>query len=163
MRIVISNVQILDNLDSLPVTTNGQLGVPSYLIEYFNDECPDIEFQSYPAMVWPGFDVRGEFEIEVQPELKPTYCKSLFETITIMANGDVVPCCYDLTGEAVFGNVFNDNLFDIWENEKYKEFRENFKNQMYSGPCTKCKFVAPQFLFKKSSGKDIPFEVSVAG
>jgi radical SAM protein with 4Fe4S-binding SPASM domain len=145
IRILISNVQIVDNVDSL----SNDLVTPQYLTEYFSKECPEIEIESFPAMVWPSFKVQDEFEVVAMPDLNPTYCRSLFETVTVMANGDVVPCCYDLAGDVVFGNVFNSNVFEIWENRKYTEFRENFKKQIYSDLCSKCKLVSPRYLCKK--------------
>lgn len=51
------------------------------------------------------------------------YCGWIYSTATIMVNGDVVPCCYDPTGKYVVGNVFKENFYQIWNNEKYQRIR----------------------------------------
>jgi radical SAM protein with 4Fe4S-binding SPASM domain len=149
IRILISNVQVMNKVDS-DINQNDRLVTPSYLTEYFCNECPEIEFQSVPAMVWPGFLAFGKFQVAALPKQTPNYCGSLFETITILANGDVVPCCYDLPGEVVFGNVFESNIFDIWDNLKYREFRKDFRKQIYASLCRKCNVISPQYLCKNS-------------
>ena len=150
IHILISNVRIINNEGSLFTDHNNRIAIPSYLTEYFGNECPEIEFQSIPAMVWPGFQAYGKFKVVYLPKQKPKYCGPLFETLTILANGDVVPCCYDLRGEVVFGNVFKSNIFDIWDKKKYKEFRANFERQIYSELCTKCNVISPRYLCKNS-------------
>jgi len=149
IRILISNVQVMNKADS-DNNQNDRLVTPSYLTECFCNECPEIEFQSVTAMVWPGFLAFGEFQVATLPKQTPNYCSSLFETITILANGDVVPCCYDLPGEVVFGNVFESNIFDIWDNPKYREFRTNFRKQIYTKLCRKCNVISPQYLCKNT-------------
>lgn len=39
-------------------------------------------------------------------------------------NGDVLPCC--VINDYILGNAFKDSLLSIWENRKYKEFKEYF-------------------------------------
>ncbi|MCP5049781.1 MAG: radical SAM protein [bacterium] len=52
-------------------------------------------------------------------------CGWVYSSTTVMANGDVVPCCFDPTGKHVLGNVFETDFYDIWNNEKYQTLREN--------------------------------------
>ncbi len=47
-------------------------------------------------------------------------------TMTILADGTVALCCYDLLGEVSFGNVKSSSLKEIWECEGLEEYR--FKN-----------------------------------
>lgn len=145
VRVLVSNVQIVNHAGS----HKERLETPRYLTRYFLSDCPEIEFQSIPAMVWPGFRKYDEYEVEAFPQRVPEYCGSLFETLTILSNGDVVPCCYDLVGEVVFGNVFESNIFDLWNSQKYSEFRANFRRQIYSDLCRKCVLVSPRYLCKK--------------
>ena len=126
IRILISNVQF-----------NQDPTVPEYLTEYFSG-CPEIEFQSVPAIAWPGLN--GESKTT---ELNPDYCSHLFETITILSNGDIVPCCYDLLGKVIFGNVFLNNIYDIWDDYQY--FRTDFRKRIYSDLCEKCQLVSLRY------------------
>ena len=66
------------------------------------------------------------------PDYRATYhkkpCKDIYHQIGIYWNGDVVPCCYDVDGSMIMGNLCDENLSNIWNNEKYRDFRERVKN-----------------------------------
>jgi radical SAM protein with 4Fe4S-binding SPASM domain len=150
--VIICNSRICDKatLDNLNKSKNLLFSQPpAYLVDYFRNELKEIKFQSMPTIVWPGYIKTEDFKIVTYDNEKPKYCGSLFETITILSNGDVVPCCYDLRGEEVFGNVFENSIFDIWRSEKYAAFRSDFKKGLYSKLCAGCNFVAPRYLCKK--------------
>jgi radical SAM protein with 4Fe4S-binding SPASM domain len=60
------------------------------------------------------------------PKIRPNnYCEWIYFTVTIQVNGDVVPCCRDPKGKMVLGNVFKENIYDIWNNEKYRKLRRD--------------------------------------
>jgi len=50
-------------------------------------------------------------------------CEWIYSTVTVQVNGNVVPCCRDPRGKYVMGNVFEENIYDIWNNEKFRELR----------------------------------------
>ncbi|WP_209732293.1 radical SAM/SPASM domain-containing protein [Methanococcus voltae] len=50
-------------------------------------------------------------------------CIDVYNYMTILRNGDVVPCCLDFDGKIKLGNCNDNTLQDIWENKKYKNFR----------------------------------------
>lgn len=150
IRILVSNVRIRDTKCFASTDQTDCEEVPAYLTRYFGSECEGIEFQSIPAMVWPGLEAHDDFEVVCLPASKPACCGPLFETLTILANGDVVPCCYDLRGEVSFGNVFERDLLRIWASQKYTEFRADFRRQIYSELCRRCSVVAPRYLCRNS-------------
>jgi len=58
---------------------------------------------------------------ETDPELAPTNiayrskflkkpCTDIYKQLGIYWNGDVVPCCYDVDGKEIMGNIHDDNL-----------------------------------------------------
>ncbi|KKL60605.1 hypothetical protein LCGC14_2203620, partial [marine sediment metagenome] len=47
--------------------------------------------------------------------------------ITIRWNGDVVPCCYDIMSEYVIGNIRENSLEEIWNNERYNNIRKGIE------------------------------------
>lgn len=57
-------------------------------------------------------------------QYKPKPCKDIYFQTCIYWNGDVVPCCYDVEGSQIMGNVGLSTLKEIWESEKYRAFRE---------------------------------------
>lgn len=124
--------------------------MPAYITEFFKEEKEQIRFFSYPAMQWPGYNSNSNFEVLHFPTRDIDYCESLFETISILSNGNIVPCCYDLKGEAVFGNVFKTGIFTIWKSKEYKEFRINFRNRKYPSFCLKCNILSPRYLLRKT-------------
>ena len=51
------------------------------------------------------------------------YCEYPWTSLTVMADGSVVPCTQDYDCEMALGNVNTDSLESIWNGPKYKEFR----------------------------------------
>jgi len=51
------------------------------------------------------------------------YCEFPWLSLTVMANGKVVPCTQDYDAEMVMGDVTESSLEEIWNGPKYKEFR----------------------------------------
>lgn len=151
-QVIISNVRFADenNADAV-IKRQAFEDMPDFIVEKFIDFKDELVIRSFPAMVWPGLNQFDEFyEYEKSVEHNPTYCKSLFETTTIMADGSVVACCYDLAGESYFGNVNFENIFDIWRSNKYAKFRQDFKEKRYATVCKKCHVVKSRLLFLKS-------------
>lgn len=56
-----------------------------------------------------------------QFKIKP--CQQIFSMLNVLWNGDVVPCCYDVEGSVVLGNVKNATLTEIWNSPAFKDFR----------------------------------------
>ena len=52
------------------------------------------------------------------------YCEYPFTSLTVMADGNVVPCTQIPNNEIVFGNVKDKSLEEIWNGEEYKNFRQ---------------------------------------
>ena len=55
---------------------------------------------------------------------KDQYCEYPWLSLTVMADGNVVPCTQVSNNELVMGNVNENTLEEIWNGEKYKKFRE---------------------------------------
>lgn len=55
-------------------------------------------------------------------------CTDINKQLGIYWNGDVVPCCYDVDGKEVMGNLHSSSLEDIWTSEKYVAFRNRVDN-----------------------------------
>jgi radical SAM protein with 4Fe4S-binding SPASM domain len=69
-------------------------------------------------------------------------CKHPWMSTTIKSNGDVAMCMEDYNNEIVLGNVQNENLYDIWNGEKYRKFRATHfdltKNLKCVNECDMC-------------------------
>jgi radical SAM protein with 4Fe4S-binding SPASM domain len=66
-------------------------------------------------------------------------CRDMFEYMTILWNGDVVPCCLDYEGFQFIGNVTNEPLNNIWFGRNFSIFRYfALINKRYNQLCQKC-------------------------
>ena len=65
----------------------------------------------------------------LRPTLIPhNHCEWLYYSTTIQWNGDVVPCCRDAQGEYIMGNIFEQDFYEIWNGEKFREFRRKINS-----------------------------------
>lgn len=70
-------------------------------------------------------------------------CPHLFKTIVINPDGGVFPCCMVTDKKNSFGNIIDEPLENIWNNDLYEYSRSLFQKSAYSGSitstiCTKC-------------------------
>jgi radical SAM protein with 4Fe4S-binding SPASM domain len=66
-------------------------------------------------------------------------CYSLWKEVTVWYDGNVVPCCYDYKAEYIFGNAFKENIKDIWNGQKFVNFRKQFLKDKNKIPiCSNC-------------------------
>jgi len=79
------------------------------------------------------------------------HCDHVKSTMTIRYNGDIVPCCYDLTSQLILGNINFSNLQDIWNNNKYLQLRKSIHEQKFYSICSTCSVVnKSKFLVLKN-------------
>lgn len=55
---------------------------------------------------------------------KRTICYYALKKMCINYLGDVILCCSDYHYEVIYGNIMQTSLIDIWNNKKYRYFRE---------------------------------------
>lgn len=73
------------------------------------------------------------------------YCEYPWTSLTVMADGNVVPCTQISNNEIVLGNIKENTLEEIWNGKKYEEFRKmhisgNFtKNHKCQNSCDQVK------------------------
>lgn len=79
--------------------------------------------------------------------LRTSPCLSPFYHIYIDYNGNVVPCCNIRSDNPkhkkyVLGNIFKENIFDIYGNNKFVQWRRSlFNYDIKKGVCKTCEFV----------------------
>lgn len=83
-------------------------------------------------------------EIEFK-KIEKTGCGYPWANPYIGYNGDVLPCCYipqmanaRTRDENIMGNIFKQSLKDIWNGEKYQEFRRKIKSKEPPVSCRTC-------------------------
>ena len=50
------------------------------------------------------------------------FCTAPWRTLTVLADGAIVPCCRDPRGKYTMGNVA-DGVLEVWNNDRYRGFR----------------------------------------
>jgi len=67
-------------------------------------------------------------------------CFKMWHSCVITCNGDLIPCCFDKNAEYKFGNIIETSVFNIWNNNEYKQYRtailENRKKINICGNCS---------------------------
>ena len=63
-------------------------------------------------------------KLENKSHYSKQYCEYPWTSLTVMAEGNVVPCTQISNNEIVLGNVNEQSLEEIWNSEKYKNFRK---------------------------------------
>ena len=150
--IFITNTQFIDPGEFDLVS--DEPSTPQFILDDFSGIYKDkVGFKNNFAIFWPGLkgvksgkatklDKQGMAPI--LPDVK--YCPHIVETITIRWNGDVVPCCYDITSEYVLGNIKESSLEDIWNNEKYRRLRKSLHMKRYLALCENCHVIKPHLF-----------------
>lgn len=83
--------------------------------------------------IWPNLS--NEYYSEVGS------CNAINNHIGILVDGTVVPCCLDTEGIIKLGNIYDENLEDIINSERYQNMANNFKNNKRCELlCRKCSF-----------------------
>ena len=71
----------------------------------------------------------------------PVNCYALRDHVAILLNGDVVPCCIDANAQMLLGNIFEDDLGKIIQNERALAIRKGFENHRAAESfCFSCGF-----------------------
>tara|TARA_B110000238_G_C16123423_1_gene438141 strand:- start:611 stop:1525 length:915 start_codon:yes stop_codon:yes gene_type:complete len=137
--------------DKKAVKKNEVPKTANWILEYFKNE--DVTFKNFFAMQWPSMTNKSdEFEkVIIENEDDKNYCDHVINTLTIRANGEVVPCCYDLTTELSMGNIANESLENIWNNSKYNKLRDSINSKKYISICNNCNVVRPSIFLIRNS------------
>lgn len=88
--------------------------------------------------------IENEFtwpDLEFRENKENGYCHALKDHIAILVDGTVVPCCLDHKGSIVLGNIYNQNIKEIIESDRFKNMKSGFQNRvLVEDLCKKCNF-----------------------
>ena len=91
-----------------------------------------------------------KYQREKDDKIKVKKCNFIDPGIpTVLWNGDVVVCCQDYKKDNIMGNVFKENLSDIWDSDRYQKFRKDYKEGINDFCNTKCKFTKKSKIYLK--------------
>ncbi|MDY0164431.1 radical SAM protein [Desulfobotulus sp.] len=138
-KLSISNTQFPKNERDL---ISEEPSPAQYLIEEFS-EYPEgtVHFKANWAMHWPEIKIDPDLYrifIQTPPSPPVNYCDNIENTLTVRWNGDIVPCCYDLTSLEILGNIHHDTLENIWNNKLYISLRKSIQTMCFKDLCRNC-------------------------
>lgn len=149
-KVYISTTQFVRSIDYAKKIVSSDCGtpkVPEYLTKVFPQSANKIEgFKTGYALHWPHMgEIKDSFSIYVDDRGDiHNECDHLDNTVTIRWNGDVEPCCYDLTSKLVMGNILKEKLVDILNGDKYSILKKSIKNKKFISICKECAVVTPK-------------------
>jgi radical SAM protein with 4Fe4S-binding SPASM domain len=84
----------------------------------------------------------GRDYVQTEGFVATNTCKFPWNIMVILQDGNVTACCLDYNGKINLGNVNEQSIYDIWNGERYREIRKNFKKLNYRDykVCQKCNF-----------------------
>jgi len=67
-------------------------------------------------------------------------CTYPWRTMVVLQDGNISPCCHDFNGNVNMGNIRFSSIKEIWNSNKYKKMREDFKSLNYDSysTCSNC-------------------------
>ena len=106
----------------------------------FIDYCREVGVD-YGVIVRFGLWDKKEDEVKnlgyfSSPGYQP-YCRRPWESVVMLWDGRVVPCCHDFNGAVIFGRIDEKDLSQIWNDSVARSFRE--QNQLVQ-LCRSCAF-----------------------
>ena len=93
-------------------------------------------------------DDKGVIETDRKWFLK-NRCLRLYYSFQIDWQGNVLPCCFDKNSNYRMGNIFDETVYNIWNSDKYRSFRNmlNKKGRILS-MCKDCTEGLKQFKIR---------------
>ena len=102
-------------------------------IEKWKDKVDCIDFQRHIDLSYIDKAVKIN-----QTVIKDAFCAYPFYSLNIWSNGDVGPCCSFYARKLVFGNIHNQTLKDIWQNQAMKIIQKQIALKKFNPSCQKC-------------------------
>ncbi|MEK7121379.1 MAG: radical SAM protein [Patescibacteria group bacterium] len=146
LQIRVSGIIIPDSIEEI----KNPPKTPAYITEFLGDLCGFIEIKMQYSQIWPGMIPLIPLK---QPKPSNNFCDNVESTITIRWDGTVVPCCYDLTTISPMGNILDEDLESIWNNDKYRKLREGINSFNPPILCQGCVELYPQNYMVKQDIK----------
>lgn len=108
-------------------------------VDFLNEKLEIIKSQHrrMPVIIHPDFDKAEIRDYYANPAFRPVsyenLCLAPWTTVYVFPNGDVSPC-----SSFVAGNLRHESLKSIWNNQRFRNFRNELKRRRFFPVCPKC-------------------------
>ena len=140
IKISIATTQFMRTLSDLDRVDEITKTIPKWLRDNFHD---DVSYNPCVAMRWPHMQVNKPYELGWGTGEDKDNCNHTTDTVTIRADGSIVPCCFDLTSELIMGNILFQPLSDIYNGSRYLQLRKSIAEKKFESICNNCNTVRP--------------------
>lgn len=94
----------------------------------------NLIIDTFHEFIWP--DLNNKYYNEFGT------CKGLIDHIGILSDGTIIPCCLDSKGIINLGNIYKDNIDDIFKSDRVINMIKGFKNNHKCEElCKHCSFL----------------------
>jgi radical SAM protein with 4Fe4S-binding SPASM domain len=83
-----------------------------------------------------------------KPRVNCLLQRKLYRTGVVKWDGNVVPCCTDMDGRNIFGNVYHQTFKNIFHGKRFEEYREKVVSDTMPEICGYCS-IAPSLHFRR--------------
>lgn len=84
------------------------------------------------------YHINGKRNYKIKNDLL-NKCWKMWHSCVMTWDGDIVPCCFDKDAKYTMGNIHELSFKDIWNGEKYQDFRSRlFANRQEIDICKNC-------------------------
>jgi radical SAM protein with 4Fe4S-binding SPASM domain len=142
--------KVIDNIYNF-INLRNEISPKTYIrlsMVMYDDPIWQKQFEAMKIM-WDGlvdalgyglFNERDKYKRVEFEKVDGFVCEQIFQRMFLKCNGKVTICCTDEYDTFDIGNWREEKLFDLWNNEKYKEIRMNHMNNNYDRyeTCKKC-------------------------
>jgi len=127
-------LDVLESIDDPKLIKMIRIAVPK--TKYLNHELMVSQLGKYLVCEW-GLEYKENWNIDEQFKeisdfvIEEGPCDRPLDQMVINASGNVIICCRDWKYQNVVGNVYDNNLYEIWHSEKMLEIQSYISNQQY--------------------------------
>ena len=120
---ILSYINKRYNVNINNITDNNKIKITSNLI-----------IDTFHTFIWPDLN-NNYYNLHGK-------CFGLIDHIGILSDGTIIPCCLDSKGIINLGNIYYDNIDDIFKNERVVNMINGFKNNYKCEElCRHCSFL----------------------
>lgn len=114
-------------------------GLTDDMPDSFSDDLKSLQEKWIPK---ESKFIRGYYNGSSAYNVKEGPCHFLWEAMSVNVNMKVTPCCYTYMEESYFGDLTDNSVMEIWNNENYRSARmlfnkskKNYENKVICNHC----------------------------
>lgn len=105
-------------------------------VEHWSDKADTISLQTllnvhYNTKNEKEFEKNLKIEDVIETEETNKICTQPYQRLLIRNNGNISPCCNFIGYNIVLGNIFKDDISEIWNSKSFRDFRKSVNSECF--------------------------------